>query len=188
MRSSIFTPICIRHFHQSEFYAGAVELRNLLSEGLKCELPSTVVFDYPSVAGLVSYISSLSLSRQSRPGPTVSASEAPRQHTTQSSGISDDIIHQKVANVLTDILGMIVDKSQPLSTAGMDSLAAVEVRNALSRYNCLLRLNYLLGFTFCVEENQINIESNQQFSLCLAYDDSSRAGLDSENSSSTQLM
>ena len=70
------------------------------------------------------------MSRQSRSDQAITASQAPQQHKIQ---VSDDVIQQKVANVLTDILGVIVDMSQPLSTAGMDSLAAVEVSNALSR-------------------------------------------------------
>ncbi|MED6306605.1 MAG: type I polyketide synthase, partial [Planctomycetota bacterium] len=37
---------------------GAVELRSLLQSGLGIKLPSTVVFDYPSVDALVSYIAS----------------------------------------------------------------------------------------------------------------------------------
>lgn len=37
--------------------AGAVELRNEVSRAVQMELPGTLVFDYPTVAAIIAYIS-----------------------------------------------------------------------------------------------------------------------------------
>ena len=51
-------------------YAGAVEVRNELSRKLGLELPSTAVFDYPSVSALCKFISGVAvqMSGMLRPG------------------------------------------------------------------------------------------------------------------------
>lgn len=51
---------------------GAVELRTRLGQQLEQELPATVVFDYPTVAQLSAYISSLASVSAAELGPEVS--------------------------------------------------------------------------------------------------------------------
>lgn len=100
----------------------AVELRNELTATLNLELPATVIFDYPTVAALSVYIGDRLQERNQGNFPT--------QRTVQhaDAGVVSLEIQQAVANVL----GRSVLLDQPLMEAGLDSLAAVELRNELS--------------------------------------------------------
>lgn len=52
--------------------AGAVELRNEISKKVGCELPGTLVFDYPTASAIAKYITK-QLGASSKPAPTAVA-------------------------------------------------------------------------------------------------------------------
>jgi acyl carrier protein/3-oxoacyl-(acyl-carrier-protein) synthase len=121
---------------------GAVELRNALMTHLGVELPVTAAFDYPSVTSIVGYVHSLS------PPPAALDNESdhlqgdyvPREDSnitvTQSSlwtsANTVEAIKSQVMATVRDVLGSEVEADEPLMNAGLDSLGAVELRNAIS--------------------------------------------------------
>lgn len=113
--------------------AGAVEVRNQLAEVLRLELPGTLVFDYPTISALTKFILGLTspttqASQSKLPSDLHSVSHGPGSRS-QASLIE---IKSKIMGVLRDILGGDVQDDVPFSRLGMDSLAAAEIRNALS--------------------------------------------------------
>jgi len=90
----------------------SVEFNNSLEANLAIELPSTLIFDYPTVATIAQFISKTT-SRESMPG------------------ISPNHISEEILKCTHDILGDSVDLDQPLMAAGLDSLGAVELRNSI---------------------------------------------------------
>jgi acyl carrier protein len=102
--------------------AGAVEVRNELGKALGCELPGPLVFDYPNAAALAAFVASLSAAPGDRHAAPAAA-DAPNL-----AGMSA-AIHAIVCGVA----GADVAHDAPLSQAGLDSLAFVELRNELSR-------------------------------------------------------
>ena len=113
----------------------------MLSNTLRLDLPATAVFDYPTVSTLAAFISTLAASEGAVPiGSSAGAGHAdlatsgsaagPRQSRSALS-VADALI--RVQRVLVGILGTDVGPDQPMSAAGLDSLAAVEVGNELAR-------------------------------------------------------
>ena len=129
--------------------AGAVEVRNLLSKSLGMELPSTVVFDYPTIVALTDFCLAFSGTAASSAPAAMATSELAFAAPDSSARVpvsapDSSAVKGKVMAVLSDILGADIDEIQPLSAAGLDSLAAVEVRNELARYTkCIL-------YSFCI--------------------------------------
>ena len=112
----------------------------MLSNTLRLELPATAVFDYPTVSALAAFISTLHASEGAVPGGSsedagladlaTSRPAAPRQSRAALSAAEALI---RVQRMLAGILGTDVSPDQPMSAAGLDSLAAVEVGNELAR-------------------------------------------------------
>ncbi len=100
----------------------AVELRNELMSTFGLELPVTLIFDYPTVAALSGYIDD----RLRAHPPANTPANSPMQLTDAG------MIMREIQHVVASVLGKEVLSDQPLMEAGMDSLAAVELRNELS--------------------------------------------------------
>ena len=97
---------------------GAVELKNAVSSAFGIELPSTVTFDYPSVQALAGFIAQNSTSVQPSTAavPSAQVLEATRR---------------TLLDIATNVLGAEIALDQPLMEAGLDSVGAVELRNAV---------------------------------------------------------
>ena len=91
----------------------AVELRNSLQETLSTHLPSTLAFDFPTARAIV-------------------AEFAPAVGTVGDTvPLSDSLSVADVSEYVEAIVGKSVDLDEPLMEAGLDSMGAVELRNAL---------------------------------------------------------
>lgn len=88
----------------------SVEFRNSLESRLGQELPSTLIFDYPSITAIVNYIIS---TQALQPVPAVSVAAASLAH-----------IKTEVEAVAHAILGADVPGDSPLMSAGLDSLSS----------------------------------------------------------------
>lgn len=91
----------------------SVEFKNALEANLAMELPSTLIFDYPTIATIAQFISKTTASRE----PAL--------------GISPNHISEEILKCTYDILGDSIELDQPLMAAGLDSLGAVELRNSI---------------------------------------------------------
>ena len=132
--------------------AGAVELRNALIAAFAVDLPPTIAIDHPTTAALSAFISS-------RASATTSATSA----AGSTSGAAPDItavtlregsVRDAVQAAVADIMGggaMVIEAGQPLMEAGLDSLGAVELRNALQS-----RFGVQLPATIVVDHPSIN--------------------------------
>jgi acyl carrier protein len=126
-------------------HAGAVELRNTIGRALALELPGTLVFDCPTAGDIVRYIldnfqlpaagsitagtrSALAVSSAGGSAPGMAAADA---HPV----MSRQAVEAAVAAAVQTLLGEGVAADAPLLAAGLDSLAAVELRNDISRYS-----------------------------------------------------
>jgi acyl carrier protein len=102
-----------------------VQLRSELSSTFGVELPATVVFNYPNIAALASYISA-----QLPKEPDVSAdavqTEMPERHATT--------LETEIQHIVASIVGFEVLPTHPLMEAGLDSLGAVELRQQLGSH------------------------------------------------------
>ncbi|KAK9803996.1 hypothetical protein WJX72_011444 [[Myrmecia] bisecta] len=91
---------------------GAVELRHAVGAKFGIELPATVTFDYPTVQSLAAFVL--------------------HQAPVVDSGAALHAIIQELQAVVSSVLGFEVPADQPLMEAGLDSIGAVELRNAVS--------------------------------------------------------
>jgi acyl transferase domain-containing protein/acyl carrier protein len=91
----------------------AVDLRNEVADHFGIRLPATVLFDHPTLESLAMHISSL-------------------KHVGLGASTSLADITSEVMDAITETVGIAVDPHQPLVEAGVDSLAAVELRNIIS--------------------------------------------------------
>jgi acyl carrier protein len=103
----------------------SVEFRNALEGRLAVSLPATLIFDHPTVGAIAAFVASrlpaaaAAVSSAAAAAPAVDVAA----HTQQISG--------EVLAAAIDILGPGLQPDQPLMAAGLDSLGAVELRNAL---------------------------------------------------------
>lgn len=109
----------------------AVELRNSLQSAFGLELPATVVFDHPSVANLASHIAALLAEQQEQHEPApAQRSGLPQAAAPNAARLS--ALLSELQSMAAGVLGTEVPPNQPLMEAGLDSLAAVELRNSIA--------------------------------------------------------
>ncbi len=110
----------------------SVEFRNSLEAKLQMKLPTTLIFDYPTAAAIAEYAAAAAAAAARLP----SAAAASQAQGAAAGGADREAhlrqVSAEVAAVAAEVLGMPgLDLEQPLMAAGLDSLGAVELRNAL---------------------------------------------------------
>lgn len=129
----------------------AVELRNSLEATFRMDLPATLMFDYPSIAALASFIATRAAESaaaeavgsqaagMSGPGSSAGGdwSHGGVQHLDERSAPAAAAVSRGSAAAwlgvaLREMLGTEVALEAPLMEAGLDSLSSVELRNALA--------------------------------------------------------
>lgn len=124
---------------------GSVELRNALEADLAVQLPSTLTFDHPTSAAIAALVTSkmgpATVLRQAEPSEFDLTSDDEDYMESDVQEMALDSVKVQIAEAVQGILGSAVDASQPLMAAGLDSLAAVELKNSLSgKYDIVLIL------------------------------------------------
>lgn len=125
------------------FPAGAVELRNTIGRALALELPGTLVFDCPTAGDIVRYIldnfqlpAAFSTAADAQSALAASGGGGSASSTAAASAqpaMTREAVEAAVAAAVQTLLGEGVASDAPLLAAGLDSLAAVELRNDISR-------------------------------------------------------
>jgi len=99
---------------------GATELQRALSDEFSAELPSTLLFDHPSIEGIASSVSQTFQVSSPHVGGTVCCQVDTHQ------------VQATVATCVAEVLGTEVAGDAPLMAAGIDSLGATELQRALN--------------------------------------------------------
>lgn len=122
---------------------GAVELRNSLEASFSVSLPSTLLFDYPSVSSISQFIMQklevaplMIGSRGIRHDGDTEQPTATDDHSKEmydSDPIDASTLINRVLEAVQTVTGLrdLPDPGVPLMSAGLDSLGAVELRNNL---------------------------------------------------------
>eukprot|EP00889_Picochlorum_renovo_P002070 jgi/Picre1/29100/NNA_004493.t1 len=122
---------------------GTVELKNALESSFGISLPSTLVFDYPTVGALSKYLETTASLHGGKQQELSSDDESVEENqskvdrrrrrksvkSTPRPRIGD--FEPQVQEAVKAVLGKPVDSEEPLMAAGLDSLGTVELKNAL---------------------------------------------------------
>ena len=153
---------------------GAVQLRNEIASAFGVELQPTVTFDYPTPAALAKHVASQTTgslpgipeadvaSIQEDQTPTAAEENSSRNNTTQpaplntseevpsstnTSSTNGSTILPDLLSVVESILSTSIGPEDPLMASGLDSLGAVQLRNAISeRFGVELPATAALAF------------------------------------------
>lgn len=121
---------------------GAVQLRNEIATAFGVELQPTVTFDHPTPAALAKHVA-LQVSGDDinavADGPVVEEPVEQQQEKTEpaptaastSAPATVDVLPD-VMSVVENVLGTALGPEDPLMASGLDSLGAVQLRNAIS--------------------------------------------------------
>lgn len=117
---------------------GAVQLRNEIATAFGVELQPTVTFDHPTPAALANHVA-LQVSGDSiiavPDGVAVEQPVEQQQESTEAastSALATADVLPDVMSVVENVLGTAVGPEDPLMASGLDSLGAVQLRNAIS--------------------------------------------------------
>jgi len=100
---------------------GAVELKNAISDAFGQELPSTVSFDYPTIQALAGYLV--------QNGEANNSAGSSSQY--KDLAVTTESTSRALLELVSTLIGADVVRDQPLMEAGLDSIGAVELRNAV---------------------------------------------------------
>jgi acyl carrier protein len=98
---------------------GMAEVSSAIVAAVGVQLPSTVTFDYPSVAEISAFVDS-----QLFPAPALLAGVPAAQRLSA--------IQQQVGGAIATVLGRDLDPDEPLMDAGLDSLGMAEASSAIA--------------------------------------------------------
>ena len=112
--------------------AGAKEVQNVLSKVLGLDLAATVLFDYPTINGLTAHLVQLATATNAERLPSLKTISSSMQSATRGAA-QVARLEQQIIAMVQQVVGSVVSPYTPLAAAGIDSLAAVELRNELSR-------------------------------------------------------
>ncbi|KAK9834539.1 hypothetical protein WJX74_004040 [Apatococcus lobatus] len=136
--------------------AAAVEVGAELSKTFGLELPHTLAFDYPTISALTGFIAAELASSHSS-AATSARTSTPLTAEPARAARQLGEVHAAVVAAVTGVLGHTVADDIPLVAAGLDSLAAVELRNEISR----MGQNLVHGFLHLAQVNPFIASSLQ---------------------------
>ena len=115
---------------------GAVELRDTLQETLGVQLPSTLLFDYPTISAIATHAGQVLSAKPPRDSIGSAPSiERPLGLRTARQGLSEGFPMQDIQGclmrIVRQVMGMEVGAAEPLMAAGLDSLGAIELRDSI---------------------------------------------------------
>jgi len=105
-----------------------------MSERLNTELPSTLLFDHPSLRSIADSLSVYDEAEEVLE-PKFETAQEPRylmQRPQRAKAQSTTAVVETISSTLSDILGTRVATDAPLMSVGLDSIAATELTNALA--------------------------------------------------------
>ena len=111
--------------------SGAVELRDTLQEALGIQLPSTLLFDYPTITSIAARSADLAQHVSTRsPARTLQQREAlPEMGPTARAETTLQDVQAQLVRIVSQVMGTDVGAAEPLMAAGLDSLGSVELRD-----------------------------------------------------------
>lgn len=122
---------------------GAVQLRNEIASAFGVELAPTVTFDYPTPDALATYVASqmgeaaqVVVVTQPEEGTATEETAAPSSEP-ETARVGSDLAASgdtlsSVLSVVESVIGTAISAEDPLMASGLDSLGAVQLRNAIA--------------------------------------------------------
>lgn len=105
-----------------------MEARDLIQTAFRLSLPATLVYDYPTLASLASFV------HQRLAG---GAARQPLAQQGPKPGLRREELRAALLPLVQELVGQSVDARAPLAAAGLDSLTALELRECIQRHGQL---------------------------------------------------